>query len=147
MKPKKTVKMLVADDDYELHNHIKKTLDKNDIKNETYFVTTGKELIEFLNNTGIYIDKKKYPRPGIIILDLAMPEKDGITALKEIKANENLKNIPIIILSNSSSREDISKTYSLGVSGYITKPVNLETLSETIKIISRYWFEIVELPS
>ena len=84
--------------------------------------------------------------PGLILLDLNMPRKDGRTALKEIKEDARLQRIPVVILTTSSSEEDIVRTYGLSVSSFITKPVTYEDLCEVVKALSRYWIEIVALP-
>ena len=87
------------------------------------------------------------PTPGVILLDLNMPKKDGREALKEIKADQNLKRIPIVVLTTSKAEEDILRTYDLGVNSFITKPVTFESLVDIMKILKKYWFEIVELPN
>ena len=82
----------------------------------------------------------------MILLDLNMPRKDGREALQEIKADPDLRRIPVVVLTTSKAQEDIYLTYDLGVSSYITKPVSFDGLVEVMKALSRYWFEIVSLP-
>ena len=106
----------------------------------------GEELLEYLQRRGRYADLKDAPLPGLILLDLNMPRKDGREALKEIKADANLRRIPIVVLTTSKAEEDILRTYDLGVNSYITKPVTFKSLVELIKLLGRYWFEVVELP-
>ena len=89
---------------------------------------------------------KDAPLPGLILLDLNMPRKDGREALKEIKAHPDLRRIPIVVLTTSKAEEDILRTYDLGVNSYVTKPVTFQTLVDTVKVLGKYWFEIVELP-
>ena len=101
--------------------------------------------MDYLNKRGKYTSENA-PTPGLILLDLNMPKKDGRTALKEIKENEKLRRIPIVVLTTSKSEEDILKSYDLGVSSFISKPVTFESLVETIKTITSYWFGIVVLP-
>ena len=84
--------------------------------------------------------------PGLILLDLNMPKKDGRQALQEIKADVTLRHIPIVVLTTSKAEEDILRTYDLGVSSFITKPVSFEGLVDIVKGLMRYWFEIVTLP-
>ena len=84
--------------------------------------------------------------PGLILLDLNMPRKDGREALKEIKADPELRRIPIVVLTTSKAEEDIVRTYDLGVNSYVSKPVTFKSLVELIKVLGRYWFEVVELP-
>jgi CheY-like chemotaxis protein len=80
------------------------------------------------------------------LLDLNMPKKDGRESLKEIKANPDLRRIPIVVLTTSKAEEDICRTYELGVNSFITKPVSFEALVDVMKVLAKYWFEIVKLP-
>ena len=84
--------------------------------------------------------------PGLILLDLNMPRKDGREALKEMKADPILRRIPIVVLTTSKAEEDILRSYDLGVNSYVTKPVTFKSLVELIKVLGQYWFEVVELP-
>ncbi len=147
MKPKRVIEILIADDDAEDIMLIKDALNESRLKNGVQSVKDGEELMHYLRNEGKYSDKDKYPTPGIILLDLNMPKKDGREALKEIKADKNLRSIPIVILTTSKAEEDILKTYNLGVSSFITKPVKFSTMVDVMKTLNKYWFEIVELPN
>jgi CheY-like chemotaxis protein len=138
--------ILIADDDEEDRMLVKEALDESRLVNNLQFVENGEQLMDYLHNKGKYADKEKYPRPGLILLDLNMPKKDGREALKEIKADHDLKVIPVVILTTSKAEEDILKTYDLGVSSFITKPVTFSSLVDTMRTLSKYWFEIVELP-
>jgi DNA-binding response OmpR family regulator len=102
--------------------------------------------MDYLLNRGEYADKAKYPAPGIILLDLNMPRKDGREALREIKSHDMLKRIPVVILTTSKAEEDIIRSYDLGVNSFITKPVTFEGLIKVMSAIGAYWFDIVELP-
>jgi len=106
----------------------------------------GEELMDYLCRRGKFSDPESAPRPGLILLDLNMPKKDGREALKEIKSDPDLKQIPIVVLTTSKADEDIYRSYNLGVNSYITKPVSFEGLVEVMKALSLYWFEIVRLP-
>ena len=86
------------------------------------------------------------PRPGLILLDLNMPRLDGREALAEIKKDPDLRRIPIVILTTSKAEEDVLRSYDLGANSFISKPVTFGALVELMKILSLYWFEIVELP-
>jgi len=147
MKPTKEIEILIADDDAEDTMLIKDALKESRLKNGIQSVENGEELMLYLRNEGKYSDKNKYPTPGIVLLDLNMPKKDGREALKEIKADKNLRTIPIVVLTTSKAEEDILKTYNLGVSSFITKPVKFSTMVEVMKTLNKYWFEIVELPT
>ena len=147
MKPIRVIEILIADDDAEDTMLIRDALKESRLKNGIQSVEDGEELMQYLRNEGKYSNKKKYPTPGIVLLDLNMPKMDGREALKEIKADKNLRTIPIVILTTSKAEEDILKTYNLGVSSFITKPVKFSTMVDVMKTLNKYWFEIVELPN
>jgi CheY-like chemotaxis protein len=86
------------------------------------------------------------PRPGLILLDLNMPRKDGREALKEIKADPELRRIPVVMLTTSRDEEDIARSYDLGANSYIAKPVSFDALVKLVSTLQLYWFELVELP-
>ncbi len=144
---KNTILILIAEDDPEDRMLTKEALEESRLANEIAFVENGVELMDYLNGNRPFDDRTKYPLPGLIILDLNMPKKDGREALKEIKADKHLKSIPVVILSTSKAEEDILKTYDLGVNSFITKPVTFNALVEIMHALSKYWFEIVELPT
>lgn len=143
---KKTIIILIADDDAEDRMMVKEALDESRLKNDIHFVENGEELVDYLHNRGRFTDKDLYPTPGLILLDLNMPKKDGREALKEIKADPHLRLIPVVVLTTSKAEEDILRTYDLGVSSFITKPVTFTALVDVMRTLSKYWFEIVELP-
>ncbi len=146
MNDKRTIIILIADDDAEDRMLVKDALEESRLKNNIQFVENGEELMDYLHHRGKYADKNKYPTPGLILLDLNMPKKDGREALKEIKSDDHLKLIPVVVLTTSKAEEDILRTYDLGVSSFITKPVTFASLVDVMKTLSKYWFEIVELP-
>lgn len=146
MKNTRSIEILLADDDAEDRMLIMDALKESRLKNNIQCVENGEELIDFLYNKNKFSDRSKYTLPGIILLDLNMPKKDGREALKEIKADKNLRSVPIVILTTSKAEEDILKTYNLGVNSYITKPVSFSAMVDVMKTLNKYWFEIVELP-
>ena len=146
MPDKRTIVILIADDDAEDRMLVRDALEESRLKNNIHFVENGEELMDYLHHKGKYADKAKHPTPGLILLDLNMPKKDGREALKEIKADEHLRLIPVVVLTTSKAEEDVLKTYDLGVSSFITKPVTFASLVDVMKTLSKYWFEIVELP-
>ncbi|GGG12703.1 response regulator [Pontibacter amylolyticus] len=146
MKSNRPIVILIADDDAEDRMLIKEALDENRLSNAIQFVENGEELMDYLHNRGNFTDKEKYQTPGLILLDLNMPKKDGREALKEIKADEYLRVLPVVVLTTSKAEEDILRTYDLGVSSFITKPVTFSSLVDVMRTLSKYWFEIVELP-
>ncbi|MFQ6017923.1 MAG: response regulator [Kiloniellaceae bacterium] len=142
----KPITLLFADDDADDRFLVKEALAESRLLNDLRFVTDGEELMDYLCHRGAYAEPDSAPRPGLILLDLNMPRKDGREALKEIKADPNLRRIPVVVLTTSKAEEDILRTYELGVNSFITKPVTFEGLVEIMKALSIYWFQIVELP-
>jgi len=142
----KTISILLAEDDPDDRYLIGEALEENLVTNDLYIVEDGEELLDYLYQRGKYHEKGKWPRPGLILLDLNMPRKDGREVLGEIKADPDLRRIPIVVLTTSQAEDDITHTYDLGISGYITKPASFSGLLETIKAVGEYWLQIVELP-
>ena len=140
------VNILVAEDDAEDRMLLKDALEDACQHTILHFVADGEELVDYLYNRGRFADKAKYPTPAIILLDLNMPRKCGREALKEIKASEQLRCIPVVVLTTSKSEEDIWNAYDLGASSFITKPVTYATLVEDMRTICHYWFQVVRLP-
>ena len=135
--------ILRADDDADDRMLATEALEESRVLNELHFVEDGEELIEFLKQRGKYADA---PRPGLILLDLNMPRKDGREALKEIKADSELRRIPVVVMTTSKAEEDIFRSYDLGASSFITKPVTFDRLVELMRTLGQYWVEFVELP-
>ncbi|MEZ5933999.1 MAG: response regulator [Alphaproteobacteria bacterium] len=140
------ISILVADDDPDDRMMIQEAFTENRIANRIVFVEDGEELMSFLRREGAYSQFADEPYPGIILLDLNMPKKDGREALKELKADPDLCRIPIIVLTTSQAEEDIVRTYGDGVSSFITKPVSFEGLVDAVRVICQYWIQIVALP-
>ena len=141
------ISILIADDDVDDRMLIKDAFDECRLKNPLQFVEDGEQLLAYLRREGKYEKLKGEPLPGIILLDLNMPRVDGRTALDEIKKDERLRRIPVIILTTSQAEEDILRTYYLGVSSFISKPVTFEGLVDVVKTIGHYWIQIVALPT
>jgi two-component system, response regulator len=142
----KAVTILMADDDEDDRDLTREALQNSRLANEMRFVVDGQDLMDYLRREGRWAEPDAdAPRPGIILLDLNMPKKDGREALAEIKADQDLRSIPVVVLTTSKDEEDIFRTYDLGVSSFITKPVTFGGLVEVMKTWQRYWFELVEL--
>ncbi|MFZ3230999.1 MAG: response regulator [Pseudobdellovibrio sp.] len=139
--------ILAADDDQDDCQTIKEAFKESQLLNEIHFVSNGEELLNYLNRKGKFKDQKKYPFPGLILLDLKMPKIDGCEALLEIKKSPKLNHIPVVVLTTSTEEEDILRTYSLGVNSYITKPNTFDSLVQILKDIGHYWFNTVQLPA
>ena len=140
------VTLLLAEDDPDDCLLVRQALEKSRLISDLRCVEDGEELLDYLRRRGKFADPKLSPRPGLILLDLNMPRKDGREALREIKSDPRLRAIPIVALTTSKSEEDVVRTYNLGVNSYITKPVRFSALVEVMQAIGKYWFEIVELP-
>lgn len=141
-----TVTILMADDDEDDCMLAREALAESRLANDLHLVRDGEDLMDYLYRRGKYIEIQTSPRPGLILLDLNMPRKDGREALREIKADPHLRQIPIVVLTTSKAEEDIYRSYELGANSFITKPVTFAALVEVMKTIGKYWFEIVELP-
>lgn len=133
----------MADDDADDRMLTKDALEESRVLNDLHFVEDGEELIAFLRREGKHAEA---PRPGLILLDLNMPRKDGREALREIKADAELRRIPVVVMTTSKAEEDIFRSYDLGASSFITKPVTFDRLVELMKTLGQYWVEFVELP-
>jgi CheY-like chemotaxis protein len=140
------ITILMADDDPDDRQLTREAFDEAKLANDLRFVEDGVELLDYLNRRGKYADPESSPRPGLILLDLNMPRKDGREALQEIKADPKLKRIRIVIMTTSKAEEDILRTYNLSAASYITKPVTFEALVDVVRTLGKYWLEIVELP-
>lgn len=145
-KPKKPITILMADDDEDDRMLTREAMEESRVLNRLYFVEDGVQLIAYLNGSDRYADREQYPMPGLILLDLNMPRKDGREALKEIKSDPNLRRIPVVILTTSKAEEDMLRGYDLGAASYITKPVTFTALVELMRTLGKYWVEFVELP-
>jgi len=141
------ITILICDDDEDDRLLTQQALEDAHISNALRFVEDGEQCLDYLNQRGQYAGELGLaPRPGLILLDLNMPKMDGRDVLVKIKADDNLKNIPVVVLSTSSLDEDIARSYQMGVNSFITKPVTFSGLVEAMNVLGRYWLEIVELP-
>lgn len=141
-----SITILMADDDPEDRMLAKEAMEMARLANDLRFVEDGEELMDYLYRRRRYADLTDSPRPGLILLDLNMPRLDGREALNEIKADPVLRRIPIVVLTTSKAEEDIFRTYDLGASSFVTKPVTFEGLVTVMQAIKMYWFDIVRLP-
>ena len=146
-KTKKLPTILMAEDDPDDRFLVQEALKKSEVTCDLRFVEDGEELMDYLYHQNKYADPESSPRPGFILLDLNMPKKNGREALREMKADAQLRRIPVVILTTSKAEEDIFRTYNLGSSSYITKPMPFEELVTSIKCLANYWLEIVQLPA
>ena len=143
---KNAVIVLLADDDEDDRMMAAEALREAGVTNKLQFVTDGEDLMEYLYHRGRYAPPAHSPRPGLLLLDLNMPKKDGREALREMKASPAFRSIPVVVLTTSKTEEDIAQIYRLGANSFITKPVSFEDLVQAMKVIGEYWFQIVSLP-
>ena len=140
------ITILMADDDADDRQMTQEAFEASHLANDLRFVEDGEELMDYLHRRGKYADPATSPRPGLILLDLNMPRKDGREALEEIKNDPRLRAIRVVVLTTSKAEEDIIRSYNLSAASYITKPVTFEGLLDVIRTMGKYWLEIVELP-
>lgn len=140
------VRILLADDDDDDCMLAQEALAESDGAFDLRVVRDGEELMDYLHHRGNYAIANLAPRPNLILLDLNMPKKDGREALKEIKGNERLRQIPVVILTTSNAEEDVHRCYELGANSFIIKPFSFQDLVQVMRMIGKYWFETVELP-
>jgi CheY-like chemotaxis protein len=140
------ITILMADDDADDRRLTQEALEEGRLINEVKFVDNGEELMDYLRHQGKFAPPAEAPRPGLTLLDLNMPRKDGRAVLQEIKSDPDLRQIPVVVLTTSKADEDVYKSYDLGVNSYIVKPVTFEALVDILQTLEKYWFEIVELP-
>jgi CheY-like chemotaxis protein len=137
------VELLLVEDNPGDVRLTKEALREGKVHNNLHWVKDGVEAIEFLRRQGKYADA---PRPDIILLDLNLPKKDGREVLSEIKNDDQLKHIPVVVLTTSKAEEDVLRSYELHANCYVTKPVDLEKFIVVVKSIDRFWLTVVTLP-
>ena len=146
MESRETIVILIAEDDPDDRMLTIRALQQNRLANDIKWVEDGEELMDYLHRRGVYADDGSAPRPGLILLDLNMPRMDGREALQAIKADPELRRIPVVVLTTSRAEQDIVQSYDLGVNAFVTKPVTFVELANAIRVLGNFWFEIVKLP-
>jgi CheY-like chemotaxis protein len=141
------ITILICDDDEDDRALTQQALEDAHISNDLRFVEDGEQLLDYLHQSGQFAGETgAAPRPGLILLDLNMPNMDGREALQIIKSDSSLLDIPIVVLTTSGLDADVIRSYQLGVNSFITKPVTFTGLVDAMNVLGRYWLEIVELP-
>lgn len=140
----KPIEILLIEDNPGDVRLVVEAIKDNKMRNNLHVVEDGIEALVFLGREGKYADA---PRPDLILLDLNLPKKDGREILAEIKADENLRRIPVVVLTTSRAEEDILKAYDLNANCYVTKPVGLDQFIKVVKSIKEFWLTIVKLPA
>jgi CheY-like chemotaxis protein len=145
-KEKFPITVLVAEDDPDDRLLIKEAFQESTFLADLRFVEDGEELMDYLRRRGEYRSSETSPWPGLILLDLNLPKKDGREALAEIKTDPDLRRLPVVVVTTSNVREDILRCYDIGANSYITKSIRIVDLLDAVKALSKYWLEIVSLP-
>jgi two-component system response regulator len=140
MKP---IEILLIEDNPGDVDLTREALESNKLRNNLHVVRDGEEAMAFLRHEGKYAG---VPRPGLVLLDLNLPRKNGREVLAEMKSDENLKRIPVVVLTSSQAEEDIHKTYNLHANCYVNKPIELNHFIKVVQAIEDFWLTIVELP-
>jgi two-component system, response regulator len=138
--------LLVEDNPYDAELATR-ALQKSKITNKIYHVKDGEEALDFLFNRGDYKERVNAKRPKVILLDLKMPKVSGLEVLKSIKANENTRTIPVVVLTSSKEEQDIIESYNLGVNSYIVKPVEVDKFFKAISDLEVYWLLLNQVPA
>ena len=143
----KTNVIVMADDDADDRLLAKDAFAEACMQGDLHFVEDGEDLLDYLFHRGKYDAAASAPRPRLILLDLNMPKKDGREVLREIRADPDLRRIPVVVLTTSQADTDIAIIYELGANSFITKPVKFDALVKVLKVIDEYWFHTVEIPT
>ena len=138
--------ILLVEDSPEDFEATRRALHKSGLRNPIYRCSDGDEALDFLHRRGEFADPATAPRPGIILLDLNLPGTDGREVLADIKQDERLKQIPVIVLTTSNDDRDVEACYKSGANSYIQKPVDMDGFIKAIERINDFWFEVVILP-
>jgi CheY-like chemotaxis protein len=139
--------ILMADDDDDDRLLTRDALAESHLDGDLRFVEDGEELLDYLLHRGKYEQPASAPSPGLILLDLNMPKKDGREALREIKTDPELRRIPVVVLTTSKADTDVGRLYDLGANSFISKPFQFDALVKVMQILSQYWLHTVELPA
>ena len=140
----KLIDILVVEDNPGDARLIMEVLKSNKIHNSLHIVKDGVEAMDFLHKKGEFAD---VPRPDLIFLDLNLPKKDGREVLAELKSDNDLKSIPVVVMTMSQSEEDILRAYNLHANCFVTKPIDLDQFVKVVESIEDFWFSLVKLPS
>jgi CheY-like chemotaxis protein len=135
--------ILMIDDDEEDFILVRDALKSRDLKVELYWAEDGDEAMNFLRRKGEYTD---FPKPHLILLDLNMPGKDGFEVLKDLKADPDLRKMPVVILTSSSDEEHVTQGYNMGANSFMLKAISFDEMADSLRSLCEYWFAVVQLP-
>ena len=143
MPEREPVELLLAEDNPGDVKLTRKALEKGRLANNLHVVNDGIETMQFLRGEGEYEGR---PRPDLVLLDLNMPRKDGRDVLEEIKESDDLKRIPVVVLTSSEAEEDVIRSYDLHANAYLTKPVDFDGFIDVVSTLEEFWVQVVKLP-
>ena len=143
---RKDAKILLVEDSIADQRLIARAVRDTALEAELFTVDDGEQAMAYLQRRGRYQDPASSPRPDIVLLDINMPKKDGKQVLREIRDDDSLHNLPVIMLTTSNQERDIIDSYNLGVNAYITKPTELASFIDTVQTLELFWFKLAELP-
>ncbi len=146
MTEQNEVEILLVEDNPHDAELALRALDKHRLANNVIHVTDGEQALDFLYARGAYSDRNKTHRPKVVLLDLKLPKVDGIDVLRSVKADPDLKVIPIVVLTSSREDRDIIESYRLGVNSYIVKPVDFEQFVVAVRDLGMYWLLLNQKP-
>lgn len=142
----KPIDILLVEDNEDHVDLTLRALKNNNLINDIHVVKDGQDALDFIYHRGKYEDTRKYPRPGLILLDIHLPKLNGFEVLETLKKDPDVKSIPIIMLTTSSRDEEIAQSYAVGANSYVTKPVDFEEFAKKIKDMKLYWTIVNSLP-
>lgn len=138
--------ILIVEDSDEDFEAVGRVMRKSAVTNPLFRCTDGDDALDFLYRMGTYADPQTAPRPALILLDLNLPGTDGREVLEQIKQDEELKIIPVVVFTTSANPRDVEVCYRNGANGYILKPIDLNRFVELMRIVIDYWFRAIILP-
>jgi CheY-like chemotaxis protein len=146
MHSNKPIQVLLAEDDPDDRALVARALEESRWRTDLHFVEDGEDLMDYLHHRKTFASETESPRPDLILLDLNMPRKNGREAVREIKADANLRQIPVVVLTTSKNSDDIFFCYDAGVNSYVTKPETFGLFLDVVRELHHYWLGLGELP-
>jgi len=133
------LRILLVEDEPAHAELVMRSFEDHEVPNRIYHVADGEQALNFLFRRGDYADRNGSPRPDVILLDLRLPRIDGLEVLKEIKAADDVRHIPVVILTSSEAEMDIAKAYDYHVNSYLVKPIDFDKFTRMMETLSDYW--------
>lgn len=140
------IAILLVEDDPAHAEIVRRNLEHARVANRLFWVTDGEAALDFLRHEGQYADAAQAPRPGLVLLDLRLPKIDGLEVLKIVKTDDQLRNIPVVVMTTSASEIDIARAYESHANSYLVKPLDLVKFTELFQTLGFYWLVLNEQP-